>query len=199
MKHTSKSSSTYSECILLSIKKLQHIHPIGPNQIGFTVLRFESNKPWDRTVLKKRHGIFRKIHWRYGSWNDSCSFVASTLDWLVVEPPIWKIWTSNWVHLPQVGVKIKNVLKPPPSRCCWKRSNNNPPGDHETCRSSTWMENEACWPPYGVGTSWMKENYQTWLPNFHGKKWHVKNQPQIAKVSETSRQLHRTSTLGNAD
>ena len=28
--------------------------------------------------------------------------------------PIWKICSSKWVHLPQIGLKIKNFLKPPP-------------------------------------------------------------------------------------
>ena len=32
--------------------------------------------------------------------------------WLVVEPPIWKIWSSNWVHLTQFsGWKL------PPKKC----------------------------------------------------------------------------------
>ena len=31
-------------------------------------------------------------------------------NWLVVEPPIWKICSSNWVHLPQIVVKIRKLL-----------------------------------------------------------------------------------------
>ena len=27
----------------------------------------------------------------------------------MVEPPIWKICSSKWVHLPQIGVNIKNI------------------------------------------------------------------------------------------
>ena len=31
-------------------------------------------------------------------------------NWLVVEPPIWKICSSNWVHLPRIiGVNIKSL------------------------------------------------------------------------------------------
>ena len=33
--------------------------------------------------------------------------------WLVVQP-LWKIWSSKWVHLPQIGMTIKKYLKPPP-------------------------------------------------------------------------------------
>ena len=29
--------------------------------------------------------------------------------------PFWKIWTSNWIISPGIGVKIKKCLKPPPS------------------------------------------------------------------------------------
>ena len=96
MKHTYKSSSTSVVSAFFYFQNFAlNIHPIGPSQIGFPVLWFESNKLWDRTVLKSQ-GIFRKIHWRYGSWNDSCSFAASTLDWLVVEP----------THLKNMNVKL---------------------------------------------------------------------------------------------
>ena len=30
----------------------------------------------------------------------------------------WKICSSKWVHLPQIGVKLKEYLKPPPSTGC---------------------------------------------------------------------------------
>ena len=43
--------------------------------------------------------------------------------------PIWKICSSNWVHLPQIGVKINKNMKPPPSPVfmshglfCWEDS-----------------------------------------------------------------------------
>ena len=34
----------------------------------------------------------------------------------MVEPPLWKIWSSNWVHLPKFRVKIPKIFElPPPS------------------------------------------------------------------------------------
>ena len=41
------------------------------------------------------------------------SFFGAITGWWLNQP-IWKIWSSKWVHLPQIGVKIKKYLKPPP-------------------------------------------------------------------------------------
>ena len=41
------------------------------------------------------------------------------LGWWLVHQPIWKIWSSKWVHLPQIfGVKMNKYLKPPPDVFC---------------------------------------------------------------------------------
>ena len=38
----------------------------------------------------------------------------TTTGWWLNQP-IWKICSSKWVHLPQIGMKAKKYLKPPPS------------------------------------------------------------------------------------
>ena len=38
--------------------------------------------------------------------------------WLVVEPPIWKICSSNWKSSPRFGVNIKKIFELPPPSCC---------------------------------------------------------------------------------
>ena len=49
------------------------------------------------THIELEHDCFQK---GYGGW------------WL--NQPIWKICSSKWVHLPQVGMKVNKNWKPPP-------------------------------------------------------------------------------------
>ena len=78
--------------------------------------RFQRNIPkvfglggpmgWRKKNLKKPcdFHIFDFHYWYNSSW------------WL--NQPIWKIWSSKWVHLSQIGVKIKNIWNHHPEFQC---------------------------------------------------------------------------------
>ena len=95
-----------------------------------------------------------------------CSF-QKTLDWLVVSTPLQK-YQSKWVHLPQIKVKIKKYLKPPPSWTNWPPATigpnpnrfcqtpclqGRPPPSHWTQLPFSWATNSAApnlpWTPMG--------------------------------------------------
>ena len=55
---------------------------------------------------KKKHGVL-------ASRENCVNFLSKTKNYLVVEPPIWKIWSSNWITSPGKGEKKKYLKQPP--------------------------------------------------------------------------------------
>ena len=76
-----------------------------------------NNLPSYIEAAQFRGDWFLPSRWFFGpcSWNICWEngFESYTKkNWLVVEPTHLKIWSSNWVHLPQLGVKIKHIWVP---------------------------------------------------------------------------------------
>ena len=66
-------------------------HSLSPNRLQ------PENRPWPYAPKRRKAFIFQPP--LVGGWTN----------------PFWKIWTSNWIISPGIGVKIKKCLKPPPS------------------------------------------------------------------------------------
>ena len=94
--------------------------------------------------------------------------------------PLWKICSSKWVHLPQIGVKIPKIFELPPPWLpffFWKFSSRS-------------LDSKEWWPPAGVplflGRSLHGCPSSVWRPpktpsvfflEPKRKRWHLWNQP----------------------
>ncbi len=63
-------------------------------------------------VLHPLYSSLAPVFWQMGRGVLLCTFLFGGFN-----QPIWKICSSKWVHLPQVGDENKKYLKPPPSFC----------------------------------------------------------------------------------
>ena len=54
--------------------------------------------------------------------HEMCFYIIEICNWLVVEPPLWKIWKSVGVTIPNIWNNKIHVPNHQPGNLCWKKS-----------------------------------------------------------------------------